>query len=280
MLTVAGFVAANREPLPPVPTPADYSVDHKEPNDLFEPGRQVFKRGVKDRPEVCLTFDDGPHGAATESLLDTLRSKGAPAAFFVVGEMVERHPALVRRMLADGHEVGNHTYEHLRLDSLPEARIEKELGACESAVERATGRRMTLMRPPGMRVCDPLIRANRTFGYVMVDWTIGAKDFVGHVPSRSLPANLRGLPATTPDMVVERVERQLKNGGIILLHDNSVSAAALPRLIDAIRARGFEIVSPSRMMAELPQNVRLVANPPVAPATGPVLAATPRRSGP
>ena len=263
IFAVAGFVAANRQPAVAIQRDAvaEYSIDRAESNELFEADRMVFKRGLHSRPEVCLTFDDGPHGTATASILDTLKAKGAPATFFVVGKMVERHPELVRRMIAEGHEVGNHTYEHLRLDQLPEAQIEQELAACESAVERATGHRMALMRPPGMRVCDPLIQANRRFGYIMVGWTIGAKDFVGHVPARTLPKELRGLPPTTPAMIVQRVEKQLKNGGVVLLHDNPVVAEALPGIVDAIRARGFTIVSPSRMMAELPQNVTLMANP-------------------
>ncbi|RYG63220.1 polysaccharide deacetylase family protein, partial [bacterium] len=170
--------------------------------------------------------------------------------------------ALARRMIAEGHEVGNHTYEHLRLDGMPEARIEKELAACAAAIERATGRRATLMRPPGMRECAPLIQANERLGLVLVRWTIGAKDYVGDVPKRMLPKELRGLPPTTPEMVVQRVQRQLKPGAIILLHDNHIVADALPALIDAIHAQGYTVVPATKMLSRLSQGVTLDANPP------------------
>lgn len=266
LLALGGFVSASRSAPRPRPVPAEYAVGNPFSDDRYDPARLVWKRGASDRSEVVLTFDDGPHGRATERILDTLREKGTPATFFVVGKMVERHPDLARRMIAEGHEVGNHTYEHLRLDGMPESRIEQELAACGHAIERATGRRATLMRPPGMRECGPLIEANRRQGLLLVRWTIGAKDYVGDVPKRMLPPELRALPPTTPAMVVERVGRQLKPGAIILLHDNRVVADALPALIDAIHARGFTIVPATAMLARLPQGVALDANPPVSPA--------------
>lgn len=264
LLAFGGFVFASRKRAAPAPDlRADISIARPEANDLLDPTRLVWKRGVKDRPEVLLTFDDGPHGRSTERILDTLKGKGTPAAFFVVGRMVERYPELSRRMIREGHEVGNHTWEHLRLDDMPEERIVKELSACAASIERATGRRAILMRPPGMRACDKLIRANRSLGLLQVHWTIGAKDYVGDVPKRMLPRELRDLPPTTAEMVVERVERQLKNGGIILLHDNDIVAEALPRIIDAIHSKGFTIVPAKKMLSHLPQGIEIQVNPPV-----------------
>lgn len=266
LLALGGFVSAARAQLAPLPAAVSvYSVADPILNDQYDPERLVWKRGVAERPEVVLTFDDGPHGRATERILDTLKGKGTPATFFLVGKMVERHPDLARRMIAEGHEIGNHTYEHLRLDGMPEARIEKELSACEAAIERATGRQAVLMRPPGMRESAEVIQANRSLGLLLVRWTIGAKDYVGDVPKRMLAPNLRSLPPTTPEMVVERVERQLKNGAIILLHDNHIVAEALPAVIDAIHARGFTIVPATKMLSHLPQAVTVEANP-VAPS--------------
>ena len=273
LLTLGGFVFASRRtsaPLPPaVP---DISIARPATDDLFDPTRLVWKRGVKDRPEVVLTFDDGPHGRSTERILDTLRAKGTPAVFFVVGMMVERHSGLSRRMIREGHEIGNHTYEHIRLDDMPEERVVKELAACEATIQRATGRRAVLMRPPGMRASDPVIRANRDLGLIQMHWTIGAKDYVGDVPKRMLPRELRDLPATTADMVVERVERQLKNGAIILLHDNDIVADALPRIIDVIHAKGYTIVPAQKMISRLPQGIEVQVNPPAAIKPRPELA--------
>ena len=266
LLAVAAFVLGNR-PVPvrklPILSTPTYSVLAPAANTLFDPARQVWKRGSTERPEVCLTFDDGPHGAATEKILNALKAAKAPATFFVVGMMVEKYPKLARRMIAEGHEVGNHTYEHMRLENQTEASIVQELAACDATVARATGRRMTLMRPPGMRICDSLVAFNRASGTTLVYWTIGAKDFVGHVPNRTVPVELRGMPVATPELVVERVEKQLRNGAIILLHDNDIVAEALPLMIERIRAKGYAIKSCAEMMAALPQSVRIVANPPI-----------------
>ena len=264
LLAFGGFVFASRKrPVPRPPLQPDYSVLHPEANELFDPGRQLWKRGPSDRKEVVLTFDDGPHGRATERILDILHRKGTPGVFFVVGKMVERHPKLARRMLAEGHELGNHTYDHCRLDTFAEDRIVKELAAGAASIERATGHRALLMRPPGMRCPDALVAVNRSLGLVLVGWTIGAKDYVGDVPKRMLPRELHDLPATTPEMVVERVARQLKPGGIILLHDNDIVADALPGVIDAIHEAGYTVVPAGKMLARLPQGVRVRVNPPV-----------------
>ncbi|MER3496684.1 MAG: hypothetical protein C4320_07905, partial [Armatimonadota bacterium] len=227
---------------------------------LYEPERQVWKRGVPDRPEVCLTFDDGPH-ISCESLLDTLKARGVKATFFVVGNMVEKHPDQVRRMIAEGHEVGNHTYDHKRLNTLKPDQVHVELAACADAVRRAAGVNMTFMRPPGMRLNDAVIAENRRFGYILMDWTIGAKDFIGNTPTHEIPPSLRDQPNATPELVRERVAKQLKNGAIILLHDNPVTAKALPGILDDLAAKGYSVKSATEMMAELPQRVNIVANP-------------------
>jgi len=97
---------------------------------------------------IALTFDDGPDPVWTPRVLDLLRQHGAQATFFVVGAEVNKHPELVRRMLAEGHEVGSHTFTHADLASAPDWRRDLEMTLTRNAIAGATGRQVTLFRPP------------------------------------------------------------------------------------------------------------------------------------
>lgn len=192
----------------------------------------VLVRGNPRLREIALTFDDGPHGAVTEQYLDVLKQEKVPATFFLVGRMVDRYPEIVQRMVAEGHEVANHTYDHLRLPTLTIDRAEWELREGARAIERAVGSPTRLFRPPGGEYGENTIALTKRLGYVMVLWTDDPADYVN--------------PA--PGAIEARVMRSLTNGGILLLHDGVPNTLeTLPRLIRAIRARGFKFVTCSQM---------------------------------
>ncbi|MBS1715593.1 MAG: polysaccharide deacetylase family protein [Armatimonadetes bacterium] len=232
--------------------------------------------------EVCLTFDDGPHRESMTKILDALRDANVRATFFVVGKVVEKEPALVRRMMQEGHEVGNHTYSHKRLTQMALESAKQEIRACASSVERATGAKMSLLRPPGMSYDRSVLDLARELGYVTVHWNVVAADYV----------------PVAPDTIRARVMRQVKDGSVVLLHDSPDTAAALPLIIRDLRAKGFGFVTASQMLARLPRPVFVATNaysvkpavpkPETAPARlvrqkPPVRAKTdsgPRREGP
>jgi peptidoglycan/xylan/chitin deacetylase (PgdA/CDA1 family) len=237
-------------------------IDRVTGKDLFDADKRIWYKGVAEKPKVCLTIDDGPHPVSCLSLLKTLKEKKVTAAFYVIGKQVEGNPDLIRKMFADGHEIGNHTYSHIRLDGLTREKVYDEIRDCDRAVEKAAERKMLLFRPPGMRYNDTVLNVVRQLGHIMVHWTIGAKDFVGTVSDEELTPELRKLPKITPELIVYYVEKQLKPGAIILLHDNPVTAEAMPKLIDTVRARGYEFATTKEMMYELPQQVVINPNPP------------------
>lgn len=228
---------------------------------LFDPADGLFKRGPRDERTLVLTFDDGPHPDSAEPLLDVLKALDVKATFFVVGGRVKARPDIVRRMLAEGHEVGNHTEDHQRLHELSDARIAEELRGCEADVRAATGHGMTLMRPPGMRFTPAVLAVARSQGYVTVDYNNVAGDYVPNGGVSDLTpeeASAYGLDKAT---IVERVERQLKPGTIILLHDNAVTLSAVPEIVARARAQGYRFITTAEMLASLPDPVRIVANP-------------------
>ena len=245
-------------------TPA-YWVDRATGKDLFNPEKRIWYKGVRERKEVCITFDDGPHPLSCRSLLATLQEKKVPAVFFVVGKQVDGNPDLVRMIAEEGHEIGNHTYDHIRLNNLTREQIYDQISLCESSVEKASGRKMVLFRPPGMKYSDDVISVINQKKLILMEYVLGAKDFVGTVTKGELTVEQQKLPAVTSDYVVESVIKQLRPGAIILLHDNPVTAAALPKMIDRIREKGYEFKSAKDMMYQLPQQVQLDPNPVVTP---------------
>jgi peptidoglycan/xylan/chitin deacetylase (PgdA/CDA1 family) len=190
---------------------------------------------------IALTFDDGPHGTLTTQLLAELKKLDVKATFFVVGKMVDRYPDLVRQEMAQGHEVGNHTYNHLNLDKLTTPQVDLEYKNCSDAIQRATGFRPRFCRPPGGRFDTEVLRAATDEGMWTVLWTDDPGDFA----------------RPDPKVLVERLDNQLKDGGILLLHDGiPQTMQVLPEVVQELRKRGYRFVTCSELLA---QRARAVA---------------------
>ncbi|MFI1721272.1 polysaccharide deacetylase family protein [Streptomyces sp. NPDC020489] len=183
---------------------------------------------------VALTFDAGPSEHSTE-LLDILKDKQVPATFFLLGKRhVEKYPELVKRMADEGHEVASHTWDHKILTKLTREEIREELERPNREIERLTGRRPTLMRPPQGRTDDTVHEVCRELGMAEVLWSVTAKDY------------------TTNDsaLIRKRVLNQVSRDGIILLHDiYDGTVPAVPGIIDALKARGYVFVTVPQLLA-------------------------------
>ena len=189
-------------------------------------------RGDIRKQRIALTFDDGPHPVYTLKLLDILRRTHTPATFFVVGKQVEKHPALVQLEVAEGNEVGNHTYDHVNLNVIPPELIGYELDACDAAIKKATGSSVRFFRPPGGDYNGDVVREASKRGYITTLWTNDPGDF-------SKP------PA---DVILKRLLDHLENGAIILLHDGiPQTMQILPALIDEAHKRGYQFVTISQL---------------------------------
>lgn len=185
-----------------------------------------FYHGNPALPLAALTFDDAPHPLYAPLLLDTLRRAGVKATFFCIGRNALAYPYFVRDMVRDGHEIGNHTFHHVRLDSLEKSAVLMEIQSANQVLERITGRPVRYFRPPGGRFSPTVLEAVRELNMTIVFWTDDPGDF-------------QNLPDTT---LVNRLERKLRRGGILLLHDNVLSTIQiLPDFLRLAERRGIQL---------------------------------------
>jgi peptidoglycan/xylan/chitin deacetylase (PgdA/CDA1 family) len=212
--------------------------------DFYIADQALLMHGSHDLPEVALTFDDGPHPASRSQILDTLRRYNVHATFFDVGKNMERSPDLVLRTLAEGHEIANHSANHQRLDGLSPMERHHEINDADITFYRITGKHLKLLRPPGMRYNTATLADARELGYVVVGYTTASKDF---------------NPQETPDFIAQRTLDRTENGSIILLHDYSTTAAALPAILEELKKRGYRCVTVSELIDHLPPQARLPA---------------------
>lgn len=179
---------------------------------------------------AALTFDDGPEPGATEHVLDILKRHNARATFFVVGKLVAQRPDLVRRVHAEGHVIGNHTYTHPHMTSLTPAARYEEIRRTEEAIVAAGVPEPTLFRPPYADTSRGVYDQAASLGESSAGWNADPGDYATPPPA-----------AAAAD-VKRRVLDSLRPGAIYVLHDHSeATQAALPEIIRLIRERGYRL---------------------------------------
>ncbi len=206
-------------------------------DDLYHGDEAYFAHGNRERPEVALTFDDGPHPQSRSEILAVLKRNGIHATFFDVGKNMQAHPELVLETLAEGHEIANHSDTHRRLDTLSAKERHREINDADITYYRLTGHHLTLLRPPGMRYNADVLRDIRSMGYVTVGYTTASGDFD---------------ITESPDKIAAKTLHWIQNGSILLLHDYPGTAAALPQILEVLNARGYRCVTVSELLAHLP----------------------------
>ncbi len=201
---------------------------------------RVIWRGSRGQPKVAMTFDDGPSVPHTEAVLDILQRAGAPATFFVIGATAERHPSIVERAAREGHEIGNHGFDHAVLPLCGPRFTRDQIARTSIIIQRITGARPVLFRAShGWR--NPWVsRIAREEGCRVAGWTLGVWD----------------TDRPGADVILRRTLAGVRNGCVLLLHDGrglerepdaSQVVQALPAIIEGLRARGFELVTLSRL---------------------------------
>ena len=214
-------------------------------------------------PVVALTYDDGPHPQQTPPLLDTLAEFGAKATFFVLTDAAETHPDIIRRTLAEGHEVALHGIDHTRLTALTGREALRRLRAGKRRLEAITGQPVRYYRPTDGAVGGSALTASRMLGMDVVIWSAWAQDWTeGPV-----------------DEIASRAVRALHPGAIVLLHDRTdddeaQAAGALPTfsradvarvLLEAMRAGGYTSVTVGELVNRYPEVRSVTVNRPRLP---------------
>jgi len=207
----------------------------------------ILVQGNTGLNEIAITIDDGPRPESTSKILDILKEHHVRATFFVVGKMVAKYPELVRRMMAEGHEVGNHTYTHRRLTTLTEEQVRTEIGSCHRAIKLATGTGASLFRPPGMRYNESILKIAQDLGYVTIHWNSAVEDYTGNQNIQTAAAITRRIADS-------------ERGSVILIHGHPSTVEALPRALEELLAKGTRFVTVSQMLARLPRPVYVKSN--------------------
>jgi peptidoglycan-N-acetylglucosamine deacetylase len=203
------------------------------------------------KKKIVLSFDDGPDGRWTPKILDILKEKKVPGIFFVIGDQANRAPDLLKREYNEGHEIGNHTWTHPQFDEISRTQLKWELNLTQRLIESTLGVKSLFFRPPYGIDHQPEYAEEvaqlpypQELGYIIVGQRIDPDDWRMTEDKHQRPAQ----------EIADEVLRQAKNGNIVLLHDGggerAQTVAALPLIIDKLRAKGYQFVSVADLLGK------------------------------
>jgi peptidoglycan/xylan/chitin deacetylase (PgdA/CDA1 family) len=245
-------VEAGALPAPPRQVPPDLGEvwDDAVARASF-PGLATNGRTGTSGGRIALTFDDGPRPRTTPAILDTLREYDLKATFFVLGRQVEKNPRLLRRIVDEGHTIGNHTYDHPDMAALSPKQMRLELRSTQRSVDDALGYHypMALMRPPygspyfegsgGLPVFRRVVLKERLFPVI---WTIDSSDYLFRGNSRGL---VRGV------VRADQKRRKVRRDQVLLLHDtHRQTVRGLPEIIDHYERSGWRFAEVDELLTD------------------------------
>lgn len=191
------------------------------------------------RKMIALTFDDVPDPRFTPQLLDVLRKYKVKATFFVVGSRAEKHPALVARMIREGHAIGNHSYNHPQFSKLSMNAFRIQIIRTENILQLLAGYKPKLIRPPYGDINEPQLKWAKAHGYKLVNWNVDSLDWKG----------------LSKNQVKHNILSRAGKGAIILQHGGGGRGSnlqgtlqALPEIIGSLRKRGYSFVTVPQML--------------------------------
>jgi peptidoglycan/xylan/chitin deacetylase (PgdA/CDA1 family) len=194
---------------------------------------EIVSSGPTEHQRIAITFDDGPTPGVTDRILDELKQRNARATFFMIGQRIAAAPELARRVVAEGHEIGNHTFTHPKLTEIPHASAEEEIQKTQDVIATILGLKPAWFRPPFLAFRDSLAPMVNTRGMRIVHGNIDPADW-------SQPGE---------EKIISVIARDAKPGGIIICHDmHAQTANAVGRILDSFAAASLEPVTLSSLM--------------------------------
>lgn len=207
---------------------------------LYRPPVIIYTHGDESRPAIALTFDDGPSARFTPQILNILAAYQVRATFFLLGRHARCYPGLVRALVAQGHEIGNHTYSHPHLSGVAPAILAQELEKTTVVLRRLGVPTPSLFRPPYSELTAATTRFLARRGWKIILGNVDSGDWQGHSAAE----------------IAAQVERGLKNGAIVIFHDNNENddadrqptVEALRLLLPRMQAAGFRCLTVSALL--------------------------------
>jgi polysaccharide deacetylase family sporulation protein PdaB len=222
----------------------DIDPTHRHERSYYESRGEIIWEVPMNEKLIALTFDDGPNPVTTPQILDLLKKYDAKVTFFVLGKQVDRFPDVVKRETKEGHEVANHTYNHICFNkNIRSDVITKEILRAEKSIQAVTGKKSPWFRPPQGHYNDLVVHSVKKNGYtvVMWSWHQDTKDW-------SSPGVHR---------IVNKVLRNARNGDIVLFHDYSTQTVeALKKILPELKKRGFRMVTISELLKHRRQHFK------------------------
>ncbi|WP_248924633.1 polysaccharide deacetylase family protein [Paenibacillus hamazuiensis] len=205
---------------------------------VFNAKEHVIYSGKRTEKKVALTFDDGPDAKYTYQILDILKKNDVVATFFVTGEHAAAHKEAMKRIVDGGHEIGNHSWDHVDLTKLDQQQLEDEIDKTDEVIKSYTGHAPAFVRPPygalSQQVADYAEKSHK-----IVNWSVDTRDWEG----------------VSSEKIVETVKKEIKPGAIILQHcaggkhgNLSNTVKALPQLIQTLKEKGYRLVTVSELL--------------------------------
>ena len=198
----------------------------------------IYVHRNTDEKTIALTFDDGPHPHKTEKILEVLKKYGIKATFFVIGENASLSPDVLKKVSDEGHEIGNHTYDHKSIYKIKSEFLLESIKRCEQTIYDITGKRPSLFRPPEGYLNDNIAESMYRAGYDVILWRVDTYDWKGR----------------SAEDIFKTVVSTVKCGDIILMHDYisipSNTAKALDMIIPALLDKGYKFVTVSELISQ------------------------------
>lgn len=200
---------------------------------------EVIAHNSTAKGKIAITFDDGPHPTHTEEILDILNEYGVRATFFIIGTNAAQYPEIVKRTFDEGHELGNHTYNHVFVNRVSDDVLREEIEKTDRIISDITGAAPVVFRPPGGAYNDGKVAVIAETGHKCILW--------------SWWQDTRDWSCPSVDAVVSTVMDNLHDGDIVLFHDynngKTPTAAALRIIIPRLIEKGYEFVSVTELLA-------------------------------
>lgn len=209
-----------------------------ETRDYWEGSKDIIWHVNTKEKMIALTFDDGPSPTFTPEVLDILKKGNAHSTFFVIAHEVEKYPEIVRRMVYEGNEIANHTYNHKYLNNVSKEDLREELNLAESVIKKAAGLKPKLFRPPGGYYNKDIVEVSKERGYKVIIW------------SWEQQSGDWANPGT--ETIIRRVLKNASSGNIVVFHDRGgdryQTIRALPTIIVELQKQGYKLVTVSEML--------------------------------